>query len=74
MRVSHETIYQALFVQGKGSLRAEIGQAIRCGRARRRRPRSRGTERRGKIPGMVLLSDRPAEAEDRAVPGHWEGT
>jgi IS30 family transposase len=73
MRVSHETIYQALFVQGKGSLRAEITCALRCGRARHRRPRSRGTERRGKIPGMVLLADRPAEADDRAVPGHWEG-
>jgi transposase, IS30 family len=73
MQVSHETIYQALFVQGKGSLRAEVAEAVRCGRARRRRPRSRGEELRGKIPGMISISDRPAEAEDRAVPGHWEG-
>jgi transposase, IS30 family len=73
MQVSHETIYQALFVQGKGSLRAEVAAAVRCGRARRRRPRSRPEERRGKIPGMIAISERPAEADDRAVPGHWEG-
>lgn len=72
VQVSHETICQTLFVQGKGSLRAEIAQAMRCGRYRRR-PRSRSEERRGKIPGMILISDRPAEAGDRAVPGHWEG-
>jgi transposase, IS30 family len=72
LQVSHETIYQALFVQGKGSLRAEIDAAIRCGRARRRRPRSRASEARGKIAGMISISDRPAEAADRAVPGHWE--
>ena len=73
MHVSHETIYQALFVQGKGSLRAEVAAAVRCGRSRRRRPRSRLNETRGKIPGMINISDRPAEAADRAVPGHWEG-
>jgi len=73
MQVSHETIYQALFVQGKGGLRAEVAAAVRCGRARRRRPRSRAEERRGKIPGMISISGRPAEAADRAVPGHWEG-
>jgi IS30 family transposase len=73
LHVSHETIYQALFVQGKGSLRAEVATAVRCGRARRRRPRSRATEARGKIPGMINISERPAEAADRAVPGHWEG-
>jgi transposase, IS30 family len=73
LQVSHETIYQALFVQGKGSLRAEVAAAVRCGRARRRRPRSRANEARGKIPGMINISARPAEADDRAVPGHWEG-
>jgi transposase, IS30 family len=73
LHVSHETIYQALFVQGKGSLRAEVAAAVRCGRARRRRPRSRAAGARGKIPGMINISERPAEAADRAVPGHWEG-
>jgi transposase, IS30 family len=73
MQVSHETIYQALFVQGKGSLRAELAQAVRCGRATARRPRSGPGELRGKIPAMISISARPAEAADRAVPGHWEG-
>ena len=73
LHVSHETIYQALFVQGKGGLRAEVAAAVRCGRARRRRPRSRAAEARGKITGMINISERPAEAADRAVPGHWEG-
>jgi transposase, IS30 family len=73
LQVSHETIYQALFVQGKASLRAEVATALRCGKARRRRPRARPPETRGQIPGMVNISERPAEAADRAVPGHWEG-
>jgi transposase, IS30 family len=73
LQVSHETIYQALFVQGKGSLRTEVATAVRCGRSRRRRPRSRALETRGRIPGMINISERPAEAADRAVPGHWEG-
>src|SRR5215471_4617856 len=73
LQVSHETIYQALFVQGKGSLRTEVAAAVRCGRARRRRPRCHATEARGKITGMINISERPAEAADRAVPGHWEG-
>ena len=73
LQVSHETICQALFVQGKGSLRAEVATALRCGRARRRRPRARGAQTRGQIPGMISISQRPAGAADRAVPGHWEG-
>jgi IS30 family transposase len=71
MRVSHETIYQSLFVQGRGELRRELARCLRSGRTRRR---TRGTpDRRGRIPGMVMIADRPAEIEDRAVPGHWEG-
>jgi transposase, IS30 family len=73
MRVSHETIYQALFVQGKGGLRAEVASALRCGR-RRRAAGGRGPARAAsRIPGLVSISERPAEAADRAVPGHWEG-
>lgn len=71
MRVSHETIYQSLFVQGRGELRRELARCLRSGRTTRR-PRGR-TEKRGRLPGMVMISDRPAEAEDRSVPGHWEG-
>jgi len=71
MRVSPETIYQSLYVQGRGALRKELAACLRTGRAIRRN-RSR-LERRGRIPDMVMISDRPAEIEDRAVPGHWEG-
>ena len=71
MRVSHETIYQALFVQGRGSLRKELTACLRTGRATRR-PQGREKNQQ-QIAGMVMISDRPAEAEDRAVPGHWEG-
>ena len=71
MRVSHETIYRALFVQGRGELRRELARCLRTGRAKRR-PRGHG-ENTGRIKDMVMISDRPAEAADRAVPGHWEG-
>jgi IS30 family transposase len=71
MRVSAETIYQSLYVQGRGALRKELAGCLRTGRAVRL-PRGR-EQRRGKIAGMVSISERPAEAADRAVPGHWEG-
>ena len=71
MRVSHEMIYQSLCVQGRGELRRELARCLRSGRTTRR---SQGrVEGRGRIPGMVMLADRPAEADDRAVPGHLEG-
>ena len=71
MRISHETIYKTLYVQGRGELRRELARCLRTGRAQRVR-RSR-LEKRGHIPDMVMISERPAEVEDRAVPGHWEG-
>ncbi|MCP2295199.1 Transposase and inactivated derivatives, IS30 family [Nocardia amikacinitolerans] len=74
MQVSHETIYKALYLQGRGGLRRELVSCLRTGRAIRQPNRS--LERRSnrtRIPGMVNISQRPAEAADRAVPGHWEG-
>jgi IS30 family transposase len=73
MRISHEAIYQALYVQGRGALRRELAACLRTGRALRV-PRAR-TRGRGKhfVSPEVMISERPAEAEDRAVPGHWEG-
>jgi transposase, IS30 family len=72
MRVSHETIYQSLFVQARGALRLELARYLRTGRTHRR-PRRQPASRQGHLAGMVLLSDRPADVADRAVPGHWEG-
>jgi IS30 family transposase len=71
MRVAHETIYQSLFVQGRGALRRELHACLRTGRVHRRPQRT--VTRPGVLTDMVLLSERPAEVEDRAVPGHWEG-
>jgi transposase, IS30 family len=73
MRISHEAIYQALYIQGRGALKRELVACLRIGRALRV-PRAR-TQVRGKkfVTSEVMISERPAEADDRAVPGHWEG-
>jgi IS30 family transposase len=73
MQVSHETIYLSLFVQSRGALRHELCAHLRRRRRTRRPRRPNALEARGRIVEMVMISDRPAEVEDRAVPGHWEG-
>jgi IS30 family transposase len=73
MRVSHETIYLSLFVQSRGALRRELQRYLRTGRAMRYPRAKRLPQGRGQLRDVVLISERPAEAEDRAVPGHWEG-
>ena len=70
--ISHETIYQSLYVQSRGELRRQLAANLRTKRTRRR-PRGAGLGQRGKIRDMVPISQRPPQAEDRAVPGHWEG-
>ena len=74
MQVSHETIYLSLFVQSRGALRRELSAHLRSGR-RTRRARAQRSNRQGQgqIPDRIMISERPAEVEDRAVPGHWEG-
>ena len=73
MRISHEAIYQSLYIQGRGALKRELVTCLRTGRALRE-PRARSRNKaQGHITADVVLSQRPAEAEDRAVPGHWEG-
>jgi IS30 family transposase len=74
MQVSHETIYQSIFVQGRGALRHELHLCLRSGRAMRRNKKwVKSGHGMGKIRDMVMITERPAEATDRAVPGHWEG-
>jgi len=71
MRVSHETIYKSLFIQGRGELKRELTRCLRTGRTKRlAQHRSDG---RRQIAGMVPITERPPEVADRAVPGHWEG-
>ena len=74
MRVSHETIYRSLFVQTRGALKRELLQHLRTGRLfRRSRHASPKQQSRARIIDAVSISQRPAQVEDRAVPGHWEG-
>jgi IS30 family transposase len=73
MRVSTETIYQALYLQARGGLRREVAAALRTGRTRRKPHRDPAARTPRFIDPMVMISDRPAQVEDRAVPGHWEG-
>src|SRR5689334_1383710 len=73
MHVSHESIYRTLFIQSRGALRRELTHYLRTGRVIRRAQGTRLPDGRGGRPGILHISERPADAEDRAVPGHWEG-
>jgi transposase, IS30 family len=72
MWVSTETIYQSLYVQSRGALRPDLAKCLRTGRGLRQ-PNRQGTQRKSRVlPDMINIAQRPAEADDRAVPGHWE--
>ena len=73
MQVSHETIYLSLFIQARGGLKRELTQHLRTRRVNRRPRGARPVSGKGKIVDPVMISERPVEVEDRAVPGHWEG-
>jgi len=73
MRVSHETIYRSLFVQARGALRKELTACLRTGRTQRRSHKRTEHSGTGRLREMIMISDRPAAASDRAIPGHWEG-
>jgi IS30 family transposase len=73
MQISHETIYKSLFIQARGVLKKELIKHLRSGRRFRYARKSASSELRGKIPDTISIRERPAEAEDRAIPGHWEG-
>ena len=72
MQVSHETIYKSIYVQGRGALKKELASCLRSGRAERR-VRTGATTTRGPVADKVMISERPKEVADRAIPGHWEG-
>jgi transposase, IS30 family len=72
MRVAPETIYRSLYLQSRGALRRDLTRCLRTGRAIRR-PCRQANKRKNRVPGMINITERPAEADDRAVPGHWEG-
>jgi IS30 family transposase len=73
MRVSHETVYQAVYFQARGGLKRELTQALRTGRTKRKPHRAPGQRTHRFIDPMIMISERPAQVQDRAIPGHWEG-